>query len=131
MDIYWTPNKIASLNIIQKISKLPFEVGVLLGLYNNGYTVIGFKPDTIYSTRISYASLLTLIGKRDVKIVFIHNHPTIPFEFNSFPSAPDTYSTFILKKLCKLLRITFFDSVIVSRNKEYFSYRENNAFIQV
>lgn len=127
MDIEWTPHKIASLSIIRKTSKLPFEVGIVLGLYNNGYTVLDYKFDTIYSTKISFACLLSLIGKKDIKIAFVHNHPTIPFESDCFPSTPDIRSTFVLRKFCELLRITFFDSVIVSRNNEYFSYRENNA----
>jgi len=127
MYIEWTPNKVASLSIIRKTSKLPFEVGVVLGLYNDGYTVLDYKFDTIYSTKISFTCLLSLIGKKDIKIAIVHNHPSIPFESNSFPSEADIRSTFVFRKFCKLLRITLFDSIIVSRNNEYFSYSENNS----
>jgi len=129
MYIEWTPNKVASLSFIQKTSKLPFEVGLILGLYNNGYTVLDCKFDTIYSTNISLSCLLSQICIKDIKIAIVHNHPSIPFENNSFPSASDNRSTFVVKKLCELLRITFYDSIIVSRNNEYFSYRENNALL--
>jgi len=131
MKIDWTPNKIASLSIIQKISKLPFEVSVFLELHDNGYSVLAYNKGTFQSVRIPLTEFFKFLRlkrkEKDKKIAFIHNHPNPISTNDCFPSGHDSFWAYIINLICKRHNFSFVDAIIVSPNNRYFSYKENGA----
>lgn len=128
MNIKWTPKRIASLDIVKRIHNLPFEVGILFGLYDNGYTIFFCKPGNLYSTKFPSWKLLKLFSERKkMQLAYVHNHPNILGD-GCLPSGADVIVMKRKRFLCKLLGIKFFDALSVGQTGEYYSFKENKLF---
>jgi len=128
--IEWTPNKVASLEPVKKIADLPFEVGMVLGLHDNGYSILSATPGSFAEVRLSgYCPDIPKKEKKAMKIVCIHNHPSFgSIEENSRVCCPSSTDILTYKRMKVKTRsngFDFFDSIIISRGNNYFSFREN------
>ena len=127
----WTANKIASLEAVRKIATLPFETSLLLSLYDDSYAVSAYKTGKISTTGIPLFTFIKLLFvnlyRKNLKIALIHNHPA-PTLFTGngcLPSGQDSFWAFVMSKMCHWFNVSYFDSIIVNENKEYFSFKES------
>jgi hypothetical protein len=126
MSIKWTPKKIASLDAVKKILNLPFEVGILFGLYENGYTIFLCKPGSFKRTEFPLRNIVKLLPERNrVQLAYVHNHPGI-LGNGCLPSGGDYFAFKQRKFLCDLLGIKLFDAISVDNTGKYYSFKENN-----
>jgi len=118
--IDWTAKKIASLPIVQMVSKLPYEVNLTLSLEDTHYTVESYEMGERSSVKACETSELPYYAH----VVVIHNHPFSVKQ--SKPSMNDIYFTQWVKRECEKKHSTLIDSIIVIQTGEFFSFKENN-----
>jgi len=128
--IEWTPKKVASLEPVKKIADLPFEVSIVLGLHDNGYSILSTTPGAFGEVIIKgYCPAISRKEKKAMKVVCIHNHPSFKsIDENSrvcCPSPVDILTYKTIRFQTRLRGFSFYDSIIVSRDNNYFSFREN------
>ena len=98
------------VNLNENLTPINMNV-VSIGALNETYV---HPRETMKSAILSNAAYLMLI----------HNHPSGSLT----PSKKDIESTDRIQSVASLMGIPVLDHIIVGRNQEYFSLRENNAF---
>jgi len=128
--IEWTPKKVASLDPVRKITDLPFEISIVLGLHDNGYSILSTTPGAFDEVMVKgYCPAIPKKEKKAMKIVCIHNHPSFgSIDENSRVCCPSSADILTYKNMRSRTRshgLNLYDSIIVSRDNNYFSFREN------
>ncbi len=134
--------KILKSKLIERISVMENEVFVLFYVfpnrisYDEQFESIGEKCFVMIPTPEQIAKKCLEVGTNN--IVMLHNHPyyrsakTLFFKKTSpMPSGYDEITTTVYNRILASLGVTVIDHIIVSANRRYFSFHDNNMISNI